>query len=105
MLEITTDAVVSVNHSGNFTFINRRANELLTLKGDLSAKTSGMSSPQVAEPGEYLYHYNRAMYEGIPGDFEDFYPAPLNMWLSIQVRPSTGGVVIFFRDITARRQA
>ena len=105
VLEATTDAVASVDRSGNFTFLNRRARELLAVKGDLIGKNIWDEFPAGLEQGGYLYHYNRAMYEGIPGDFEDFYPTPLNMWLSIQVRPSTGGVVIFFRDITARRQA
>ncbi len=45
------------------------------------------------------------MREGVAGDFEDFYPEPLNLWLSIQIRPSDEGVVIFFRDITSRRTA
>ncbi len=32
-------------------------------------------------------------------------PIPFNLWLSIQIRPSDEGIVIFFRDITARRQS
>ena len=105
VLQATTDAVASVDRSGNFTFLNRRARELLAVKGDLIGKNIWAEFPAGLEQGSYLYHFNRAMYEGIPGDFEDFYPEPLNLWLSIQIRPSTDGVVIFFRDITARRQA
>ncbi|RSL16721.1 PAS domain S-box-containing protein [Edaphobacter aggregans] len=105
VLEATTDAVASVDRSGKFTFLNRRARELLAVKGDLIGKNLFEEFPADLEQGGYLYHFNRAMYEGIPGDFEDYYPAPLNMWLSIQVRPSTDGVVIFFRNITERRRA
>ena len=45
------------------------------------------------------------MDEGVAGEFEAFYPDPLNLWLSIQCRPFEDGVVLFFRDITDRRQA
>ncbi len=105
VLEATTDAVASVDRSGNFTFLNRRARQLLAVKGDLIGKNIWNEFPAGLEQGGYLYHFNRAMYEGIAGDFEEFYPDPLNLWLAIQIRPSTDGVVIFFRDITARRQA
>jgi PAS domain S-box-containing protein len=105
VLEATTDAVASIDRSGNFSFLNRRARELLAVKGDLIGKNIWQEFPASLEQGSYLYHFNRAMYEGIPGDFEDYYPDPLNLWLSIQVRPSADGIVLFFRDITARRQA
>jgi PAS domain S-box-containing protein len=44
VLEATTDAVVSISRDGSITFLNRRARELLAVKGDLMAKTSGRSS-------------------------------------------------------------
>jgi len=105
VLEATTDAVVSLNRDGDFTFLNRRARELLSVKGDLIGKNIGSEFPFAREHGHYLLHFNRAMNEGIACDFEDFYPDPLNLWLSMQIRPSDEGVVIFFRDITSRRQS
>ncbi len=69
------------------------------------AKMSGKSFLSPNGTGSYLHFYNRAMNEGLAGEFEDFYPDPLNLWLSIQMRPSDEGVVIFFRDITARRNS
>jgi PAS domain S-box-containing protein len=105
VLETTTDAVVSIDRDWNFSFLNRRARELLSPKGDLLGKNLWQEFPVTAEPGEFLYHYHRAMDEGIPGEFEVFYPEPLNLWLSIQCRPSDDGIVVFFRDITRRRQS
>ena len=104
VLEATTDAVVSVNRDGNFTFLNRRARELLAVKGDLVGKNVWREFPFAKDHGQYLYYYNRAMNEGLAGEFEDFYPEPLNLWLSFQMRPSDEGMVIFFSDVTARRQ-
>ncbi len=104
VLEATTDAVFSLDREWNFTFLNRRANELLAIKGDLIGKNLRQEFP-ITQQGSYLYHAERAMNERIPGDFEDFYPEPLNLWLSIQIRPSDGGIVFFVRDITARKES
>ena len=105
VLEATTDAVASIDRDWNISFLNRRANELLSPKGDLARQKYLARVPVAAEHNEYLHHFRRAMDEGIAGEFEAFYPEPLNLWLSIQCRPSDDGIVLFFRDITARRQA
>jgi PAS domain S-box-containing protein len=106
VLETTTDAVVSINHEWNFTFLNRRAKELLSPKGELLGKNLWEEFPAAAQPdSDYYYHCHRAMDEGIPSEFEAFYPDPINLWLSIQCRPYDGGMVAFFRDVTARRQS
>jgi PAS domain S-box-containing protein len=104
VLEATTDAVISISRDGSITFLNRRARELLAVKGDLVGKNLWEEFPFAKEHGQYLHFYNRAMNDGLAGEFEDFYPDPLNLWLSIQIRPSDEGVAIFFRDITARHQ-
>jgi PAS domain S-box-containing protein len=105
VLEATTDAVVSINREGRFTFLNRRAREVLAAKGDLIGKNVWEEFPFAKEHGQYQHYFNRAMHERVAGEFEDFYPTPLNLWLSFQVRPSDEGVVVFFRDITARRDS
>ena len=106
VLEITTDAVVSLNHNWSFTYLNRRARELLSPVGELLGKNLWEEFPAAARPdSEFHYHYLRAMNDGISGEFEAFYPEPFNLWLSIQCRPYDDGIVLFFRDITARRQS
>ncbi|HTH53593.1 MAG TPA: PAS domain-containing protein [Edaphobacter sp.] len=102
VLDVTSDAVVSINRYENFTFLNRQARQLLAVKGDLLGKNIWREFPLASE--QYRLYFYRAMKQGIPGDFEDFYPNPLNLWLSFQIRPSDEGVVIFFRDITVRHQ-
>ncbi len=49
--------------------------------------------------------YHRCMEERVPVEFEDHF-APLAAWFAIAAHPtSTGGVAVFFRDITKRRRA
>ena len=106
VLEATAEAVVSINRDWNFTFLNRRAKEmLLTIKGDLLGKNIWEEFPAATSQSSYRYHFDRAMHQGIATEFEDFYPEPLNLWLAVQVRPSDDGIVVFFRDITERRKA
>jgi PAS domain S-box-containing protein len=105
VLEATTDAVISLNRNWEFTFLNRRATELLRLQGDQLGKKISHELTEVKLQGEYRYHADRAMNEGIASEFETFYPDPLNLWLYIQIRPYDDGIVVFFRDITARRHA
>ncbi len=104
VLEATTDAVVSISREWNFTFLNRRAKELLAVNGDLIGKNLWAEFP-ITQQGSYRYHAERAMNERISGEFEAFYPAPLYLWLSIQTRPSDDGIVFFVRDITARKES
>jgi PAS domain S-box-containing protein len=105
VLETTTDAVASIDRDWNFSFLNRRAKELLSPKGDLLGKNFWQEFPAANQSHEILDHLRRAMDQGVPGEFEVFYPDPLNLWLSIQSRPFDDGIVLFFRDITDRRQA
>lgn len=105
VLEATTDAVVSVNRDWSITFLNRRARELLAIKGDLLGKHFWEEFPAATPESSYRYHFHRAMDEKVASEFEDFYPEPLNLWFSFQVRPFDDGIVVFFRDTTARRAA
>jgi PAS domain S-box-containing protein len=105
VLETTTDGVVTIDRNWNFSFVNRRASELLASKGELLGKNLWETFPAADRSSELVYHYQRAMEQGIPGEFEFFYPEDLNLWLSAQCRPFDDGIVIFFRDITGRRSS
>ncbi|HEU4635729.1 MAG TPA: PAS domain-containing protein [Edaphobacter sp.] len=104
VLEATSDAVITLNRSGQFTFLNRRAQELLSPKHDLLGKNIWRQFPFLKQ-GRYRHYFTRAMQDNLATEFEEFYPQPLNLWLSIQIKPSDDGVIIFFRDITARRES
>jgi PAS domain S-box-containing protein len=106
VLDATTDAIVILDRNYAFTFLNRRARELLAPGGEVLGKSLWTAFPATVYPDSpYVSTYRRAMEEGIPGHFEAYYPEPLNVWLSIEVRPAEHGITTFFRDITAQRQA
>jgi PAS domain S-box-containing protein len=105
VFETTTDGVVTIDRNWNFSFVNRRAKELVSPKGDILGKNLWEVFPMADQSPELVYHYRRAMDESIPGEFEFFYPETLNLWLSVQTRPFEDGIVVFFRDITTRRES
>jgi len=57
VLETTTDAVASIDRGWNFSFLNRRAKELLGPKGELLGKTSGGSFPSPLNPARSCITY------------------------------------------------
>ena len=105
VFEATTDAVVMLDREYDITFLNRRAEEMLSAGGDVLGRSLWEAYPSVVYEGSpYVSTYRRAMEERIPGRFEAYYPEPFNFWLSVEARPADDdGIIIFFRDITQRR--
>jgi PAS domain S-box-containing protein len=62
--------------------------------------------PNAAVPeGAYWREYHRCMEERVPVQFESHY-APLDAWFGITAYPTrSGGMALFFRDITPRKRA
>jgi PAS domain S-box-containing protein len=101
----TTDAVAVLDRNWRIAFLNENAKSLLVPVGNIIGKNHWETFPAtVFEGSPYQEHYYRAMNEGIPAEFEMYYPAPLNFWAQIIVRPAQDGIVLFFRDVTNRRR-
>ena len=106
LFDATTDAVALLDRSYNVTFLNRRARELLSPSGEVLGKNLWETFPEsVYADSPFVSAYKRAMEQRITGSFEAFYPDPLNIWLSVEARPTEEGIIIFFRDITSQRQS
>jgi PAS domain S-box-containing protein len=105
ILEATTDAVAILDAKWRFTYLNTRGREILRPTGEVLGKDAWKLFPAMVYPDSpYIYHYHRAMNEGIGGEFVTEYPEPLNISLQIMVRPSPDGIIIFFRDITEQKR-
>jgi signal transduction histidine kinase len=102
--EATTDALVFLDRDYNFTFLNRRAQEIVSMGRDLTGKNLFETFPAtVYENSPYVESYRRSMDEGLAAEFEAFYPEPLNIWLRVQSYPTDDGIIIFFRDFTSEK--
>jgi signal transduction histidine kinase len=102
--DATTDAIVFLDRGYNFTYLNRRANEVISMGQDLRGRNLYEVFPHaVYEGSPYIEVYRRTMNQGLPGEFEAFYPEPLNIWLRVQSYPADDGIIIFFRDFTQEK--
>ncbi len=102
--EATTDAVCFLDRNYCFTFLNRRAQEIVSMGLDLTGRNLFEVFPATVYPGSpYVESYQRSMDEGLPAEFEAFYPEPLNVWLRVQSYPTDDGIIIFFRDFTSEK--
>src|ERR1700735_1979769 len=102
--EAPTDAVCFLDRDYCFTFLNRRAQEIVSMGLDLTGRNLFEVFPAtVYEGSPYVASYHRSMDEGLPAEFEAFYPEPLNVWLRVQSYPTDDGIIIFFRDFTSER--
>ena len=104
VLERTTDSVFVLDKTWRFTFLNANAGSLIAAGRDLLYKNIWDEFPE-AVGREFWKQYQRAMNEGVPVQFEEFYPDPLNKWFDVHAYPTDEGIAVFFRDITERRRA
>ncbi len=104
VLDTTMDAVASLDREWRITFLNSKAKEVIKSPGPVLGTNFWERFPYAVYDGSpYIEHYSRAMNQGIAGEFEAYYGGPYGLWLHVVVRPSPDGVIIFFRDVTARR--
>ena len=99
MLEVTSDAIASIDRNWRYTYLNRNAYRLIDPGKILIGKNVWEEFPAaIGSPAWDIFH--RSMKDGLSGTAQMFYPAPLNAWLSLQSEPTADGIVVFFRDIT-----
>ena len=103
VLDASPACVVMIDRAWRFHVVNRRAMELLGVP-DLVGRDIFEAFPGNREE-PYASTYRRAMDEGVAGSFEAYYPAPLYVWFQVVAEPDPDGIVIYFSDVTARREA
>ena len=104
--EATSDAVFFLNRDYVFTFLNKRAREILAPSGDALGTQLWQKYPETTRTDlPYWDAYHRSMDEGVSCEFEAYYPEPLNLHMRVRSHPSDEGITIFFRDITGEKRA
>jgi PAS domain S-box-containing protein len=104
--DAATDGIVFLDRDYCITFLNRRAREILAPSGDVIGTNLFESYPSIVYEGSpYEKAYRGSMERGEQGDFEAFYPDPLNLWLRVLSYPTDNGIMIFFRDVTEEKHS
>ena len=103
-LESITDGFFILDKNWTFTFLNTQAERMLgRARQELLGKTFWLEFPPA--PGTvFEQEYLKAIKEGVPVHFQDYYPPPLNCWFAVSAYPSEEGLAVYFRDVTQIRK-
>lgn len=103
IMERVSDAFVALDKDWYYTFVNKKAAEIMgRAEDELVGKQIWAEFPEAV--GQPFYEaYYKAMEEQQYVHLEEYYP-PFDKWLENHIYPSQEGLSIFFRDITERKR-
>ncbi len=103
-LERITDGFVALDRDWRYTFLNKKAGELLGRDPkDLVGKNIWEEFPEgVGEPFYHAYHEAMTTQKTIM--LEEYF-GPWERWFENRIYPSSVGISIFFQDVTVRKRA
>ena len=104
ILESIGEGFVAIDRQERFTYVNRRAEQLLRRRrGELLGRNVWEAFPE-AVGSAFFRECRRAMDEQAAVRFEEFY-APLDAWFEVRAYPSPDGLSAYFDDVGERRRA
>ncbi|HEX8394451.1 MAG TPA: PAS domain S-box protein [Longimicrobium sp.] len=103
ILESVTDAFFTVDADWIIRYVNPQAEPLLRRsRAELLGRNLWDTFPGL--PGtDFERVYREVAESGRARQVESYYP-PFDAWFDLHVYPSDGGVAVYFRDVTERRQ-
>jgi len=103
ILESISDAFFALDSLWRFTYVNRRAEQLLgKKKEELLYKNIWEVFPEAVEAAFHKMFY-KAMAGQIPVSFEEFYP-PFDKWFEVHAYPYKHGLSVYFTDVTEHKK-
>lgn len=103
VLESTTDCVINVDRDWRIQFANQRSMAVVPqLEGAMGRSLWEVFPESSTET--MARQLRRALEDQTEAEFEEF-SARLQMWMEVRAYPSAAGLSIFFRDVSAERQA
>ena len=105
VLDSITDGLAILDRDWRYTYLSDTGARLLGVRSeDVLGKCLWDLFPH-ADELSFGHEYRRAVESGVTTHLEEFYPAPLNMWIECHCYPSSDGLSVYFRDVTDRRRA
>jgi PAS domain S-box-containing protein len=102
VLESISDAFFALDRDWKFTYLNKRAEELLRQgKAELLSRSIWEAFPEALGTA-FQHEYEAVVATGLPTRF-DAYFAPLHRWFEVSAYPMVQGLSVYFRDVSADR--
>ncbi len=105
ILQSITDGFIALDDEWCFTYVNPEAERLITkTRNELIGRQCWSEFPAVV--GSVVEReFRRAVDAQVPVEFETYYD-PWQRWFDVKAYPADkGGLSVFFRDITERKEA
>jgi PAS domain S-box-containing protein len=104
VLDSTTDGIAVYDREWRFVYLNKPAEELGGKPiEELLGRVYWEVFPEAAE-APHSRELERAMTEGIPVHFENYYE-PFDKWFEIHAYPTPEGITAYYHDISKRKRA
>ena len=104
ILESITDAFFALDLEWRFLHVNDQMEQIvLRTRGELLGHNIWDLFPAILG-STFEHEYRRAVAEGTPVSFEEFYP-PLDIWLEVRAFPSSDGLSVFFQNVSERKKS
>lgn len=104
IFESITDAVIALDRQWQITYLNSRAKQMFPhAQEELVGKNFWREFSGV-EDSNLFTECQRVLAQNVTAHFEEFY-LPLGIWLEVRACPNDDGLIIYLRDVTARKQA
>ncbi|MDQ3930894.1 MAG: PAS domain-containing protein, partial [Chloroflexota bacterium] len=105
ILESITDAFFSIDKDWRFTYVNKEAERLMRQPREALLGRHIFEVYPEADPAGFFVKYREAMDTRTGVEYEAYY-LPFETWFAINMYPhESGGLSVYFRDVTARKQA
>lgn len=104
VVDAISDPLFAMDNSWNVTYVNQQAEEHLGRPGKAILGRNFWNEFPESVHAKYYYEYYKAATSQEPRDFE-FYHDIQGRWMEVHAYPFTEGLLVFIRDITARRTA
>jgi PAS domain S-box-containing protein len=104
-IDSITDGLVVMDRDWRFTMVSDRAAAIVGLGQHEMIGGRVWDIFPYAAGTKFHDCYHDAVASGQPVQFEEYYPAPLDLWLECNCYPSADGLTVYFRDVSERRHA
>ena len=99
-----TEAFVTLDRQGRFTYLNTESESMLRRKSVELLGKKIWAELADSGSGRLRQDMEDALAKGLHLEFEDFYPG-LGKWLALRAYPFEEGMAVYLRDVTALRQS
>ncbi|RJP21732.1 MAG: PAS domain S-box protein [Candidatus Abyssobacteria bacterium SURF_5] len=104
-IDSITDGLMVLDRTWNVTYFSETGAKMLGMRREGLIGGYVWDLFPYARERKFYGEYNRSVETGQPAHFVEFYPDPINKWIECHAYPSEEGLTVYFRDITARKEA